>query len=129
MSVYRVTEIIGTSPTSWEAAAKEALAAAAGGVATALTVLGSAAGARVWVTSRSESKREEALKLGADAAFEAGARLPERVDAVMDTTGAATWSHSIKSLKPGGVLVTAGGAAGTSDGDARFAGVVSTAGR
>jgi hypothetical protein len=30
MSVYRVTEIIGTSPTSWEAAAKEALAAAAG---------------------------------------------------------------------------------------------------
>ena len=30
MSVYRVTEIIGTSPTSWEEAAKEALGAAAG---------------------------------------------------------------------------------------------------
>lgn len=30
MSVYRVTKIIGTSPTSWEAAAKEALTAAAG---------------------------------------------------------------------------------------------------
>jgi flavin-binding protein dodecin len=30
MSVYRVTEIIGTSRTSWEEAAKEALAAAAG---------------------------------------------------------------------------------------------------
>jgi dodecin len=30
MSVYRVTEIIGTSKTSWEDAAKEALAAAAG---------------------------------------------------------------------------------------------------
>ena len=30
MSVYRVTEIIGTSRTSWEDAAKEALAAAAG---------------------------------------------------------------------------------------------------
>ena len=30
MSVYRVTEIIGTSKTSWEEAAKEALAAAAG---------------------------------------------------------------------------------------------------
>jgi|GEM_PF-183412 len=30
MSVYRVTEIIGTSPNSWEEAAKEALAAAAG---------------------------------------------------------------------------------------------------
>ena len=30
MSVYRVTEIIGTSPTSWEDAAKQALAAASG---------------------------------------------------------------------------------------------------
>ncbi|HEY5070750.1 MAG TPA: dodecin family protein [Caulobacteraceae bacterium] len=30
MSVYRVTEIIGTSSTSWEDAAKEALTAAAG---------------------------------------------------------------------------------------------------
>jgi flavin-binding protein dodecin len=30
MSVYRVTEIIGASPTSWEDAAKEALNAAAG---------------------------------------------------------------------------------------------------
>ncbi|HWD64682.1 MAG TPA: zinc-binding dehydrogenase [Solirubrobacteraceae bacterium] len=85
---------------------------ATGGVATALTVLASATGIRVWVTSRSADKREEALKLGADAVFEAGARLPERVDAVMDTTGAATWSHSIKSLKPGGVLVTSGATTG-----------------
>jgi NADPH:quinone reductase-like Zn-dependent oxidoreductase len=85
---------------------------ATGGVATALTVLASAAGIRVWVTSRSADKREEALRLGADAAFEAGARLPERVDAVMETTGAATWSHSIKSLKPGGVLVTSGATTG-----------------
>ena len=30
MSVYRVTEIIGTSKTSWEEAAREALSAAAG---------------------------------------------------------------------------------------------------
>ncbi len=30
MSVYRVTEIIGTSKTSWDDAAKEALTAAAG---------------------------------------------------------------------------------------------------
>ena len=85
---------------------------ASGGVATALTVLGSAAGVRVWVTSRSAEKRKEALELGADAAFEAGARLPERVDAVMETTGAATWSHSIKSLKPGGVLVISGATTG-----------------
>src|SRR5947209_12407482 len=37
---------------------------AAGGVATALSVLGSAAGARVRGTSRSQRKREQALELG-----------------------------------------------------------------
>src|SRR5947199_6785250 len=53
---------------------------AGGGVATAAIVLGSAAGARVWVTARSEEKRDQALGLGADGAFESGARLPERAD-------------------------------------------------
>jgi NADPH:quinone reductase-like Zn-dependent oxidoreductase len=85
---------------------------AAGGVATAVTVLGSAAGVRVWVTSRSEQKREEALRLGADQAFESGARLPERVDAVMETVGQATWSHSMRALKPGGKLVVSGATSG-----------------
>ena len=47
------------------------------------------------------SKRARALELGADAAFESGARLPERVDAVMETVGAATWDHSLKCLQPG----------------------------
>ena len=85
---------------------------ATGGVATALTVLASAAGIRVWVTGRSESGREQALKLGADLAFESGARLPERVDAVMETTGQATWGHSIRSLKPGGTLIVCGATTG-----------------
>jgi NADPH:quinone reductase-like Zn-dependent oxidoreductase len=85
---------------------------AAGGVATALTVLGSAAGIRVWVTSRSEEKRSQALELGADQAFESGARLPERVDAVMETVGKATWGHSMRSLKPGGKLVISGATSG-----------------
>jgi NADPH:quinone reductase-like Zn-dependent oxidoreductase len=85
---------------------------AAGGVATALTVLGSAAGVRVWVTSRSKSKRAEALALGADQAFESGERLPERVDAVMETVGQATWAHSIRSLKPGGTVVVSGATSG-----------------
>ena len=87
---------------------------AAGGVATALTVLGSAAGIRVWVTGRSEEKRAQALELGADEAFEPGARLPERVDAVMDTTGQATWAHSVRSLKPGGKIVISGATTGDS---------------
>jgi D-arabinose 1-dehydrogenase-like Zn-dependent alcohol dehydrogenase len=66
----------------------------------------------VWVTSRSEAKRAEALSLGADQAFESGARLPERVDAVMETVGKATWGHSVRSLKPGGRLVVSGATSG-----------------
>ncbi|SFP75773.1 NADPH:quinone reductase [Geodermatophilus dictyosporus] len=85
---------------------------ASGGVATALVVLGKAAGFRVWVTGRSEEKRQAALDLGAEQAFESGARLPERVDGVMETVGKATWSHSVKSLKPGGVIVTSGATTG-----------------
>jgi NADPH:quinone reductase-like Zn-dependent oxidoreductase len=85
---------------------------AGGGVATALIVLARAAGLRVWATSRSEAKRERALSLGADAAFEPGARLPERVDAVLETVGAATWDHSLKALKPGGTLVISGATSG-----------------
>jgi NADPH:quinone reductase-like Zn-dependent oxidoreductase len=83
-----------------------------GGVATALIVLGHAAGIRVWVTGRSEEKRARALELGADQAFESGARLPERVDAVMETTGGATWGHSMRALKPGGTVVISGATTG-----------------
>lgn len=83
-----------------------------GGVATAVIVLGKAAGIRVWATSRSAEKREQALALGADQAFESGERLPERVDAVMETVGQATWQHSIRSLKPGGKLVVSGATSG-----------------
>jgi NADPH:quinone reductase-like Zn-dependent oxidoreductase len=83
-----------------------------GGVATALIVLGSAAGVRVWVTGRSADKRAQALELGAEQAFESGARLPERVDAVMETIGQATWAHSVRSLKPGGAIVVSGATTG-----------------
>jgi NADPH:quinone reductase-like Zn-dependent oxidoreductase len=85
---------------------------ASGGVATALIALGSAAGYRMWVTGRTEVKRQAALALGADAAFEPGARLPKRVDAVMETVGEATWSHSLKSLAPGGTVVVCGATSG-----------------
>jgi NADPH:quinone reductase-like Zn-dependent oxidoreductase len=85
---------------------------AGGGVATALILVGRAAGYRVWATSRSETKRDRALKLGADQAFENGARLPERVDVVMETVGQATWAHSVRSLKPGGRIVIAGATSG-----------------
>jgi NADPH:quinone reductase-like Zn-dependent oxidoreductase len=85
---------------------------ASGGVSTALIALGSAAGYQMWVTGRSEAKRQAALALGADAVFEPGARLPKRVDAVMDSVGEATWSHSLKSLRPGGTVVVCGATSG-----------------
>jgi len=85
---------------------------AGGGVATALIMLAHAAGIRVWATSRDADKRERALALGADAAFEPGTRLPERVDVVMETVGAATWEHSLKALKPGGRIVVCGATSG-----------------
>lgn len=85
---------------------------AGGGVATALISLASHAGIRVWATSRSEEKRARATSLGAHSVFESGARLPERVDAVFETVGEATWAHSLKSLKPGGRIVVSGSTSG-----------------
>jgi D-arabinose 1-dehydrogenase-like Zn-dependent alcohol dehydrogenase len=67
---------------------------------------------RVWATSRDEAKRAKAVEIGAHDAFESGARMPERVDAVMDTVGQATWAHSLKALKPGGTLVISGATSG-----------------
>jgi len=85
---------------------------AGGGVATALVQLGSVAGYRMWVTSRDEAKGARAVELGADRAFESGARLPDKVDAVMETVGAATWTHSINCLRPGGTVVICGATSG-----------------
>ena len=85
---------------------------AGGGVATALILLGRAAGYRMWATSRSEAKRERALELGADQVFPAGDRLPERVDAVMETVGQDTWAHSLRALRPGGRIVICGATSG-----------------
>jgi NADPH:quinone reductase-like Zn-dependent oxidoreductase len=85
---------------------------ASGGLSTALIMLGKAAGFRVHVTGRSEHSRRYALRIGADAVYEPGARLPERVDAVMDSVGRATWPHSLKCLRHGGTLVVPGGTSG-----------------
>ena len=85
---------------------------AGGGVATALIALARAGGLRVYATSRDGSKRQRALDLGAHEVFESNARLPRRVDAVMETVGKATWSHSVKALRPGGTIVISGTTSG-----------------
>ncbi|HEY7592592.1 MAG TPA: zinc-binding dehydrogenase [Actinophytocola sp.] len=85
---------------------------ASGGVSTALVALGKAAGMRVWVTGRSEAKRAIAEEQGADRTYESGERLPERVDAVFETVGEATWKHTMRSVKPGGTIVVSGSTSG-----------------
>ena len=93
---------------------------AGGGVATALITLARAAGLRVLATSRDEAKRTRALEIGAHEVFESGARLPVKVDAVMETVGRATWSHSIRALRPGGRIVISGTTSGPALDDAEL---------
>jgi NADPH:quinone reductase-like Zn-dependent oxidoreductase len=85
---------------------------AGGGVATALISLARAGGLKVLATSRDEAKRAKALELGAHEVLESGERLPAKVDAVMETVGRATWTHSIRSLRPGGKIVISGTTSG-----------------
>jgi NADPH:quinone reductase-like Zn-dependent oxidoreductase len=84
---------------------------AGGGVATAAVCLGLALGARVYATSRDPEKRKRVAGLGATA-LEPGARLPERVDVVIETVGLATLDHSLKCAAPGGRIVVSGATSG-----------------
>jgi NADPH:quinone reductase-like Zn-dependent oxidoreductase len=84
---------------------------AGGGVATAAVVLAGALGKRVYATSREAWKRERIAELGATA-VEPGARLPERVDVVIESVGAPTFDHSMKSSKPGARIVVCGATGG-----------------
>ena len=85
---------------------------AGGGVATAAIALARAAGLTVYATSRDEAKRAKAVELGAHEVFESGARLPQKMDAVLETVGKATWAHSMRALRPGGTLVVSGATSG-----------------
>src|ERR1700753_1398816 len=86
---------------------------AGGGVATAAIAMARAAGLYVIVTSRSESKRERAIQIGAHEALPVGERLSEPVDVVVDSVGAAPWKHSVRSVRPGGRIVTCGATTGS----------------
>jgi NADPH:quinone reductase-like Zn-dependent oxidoreductase len=89
---------------------------AGGGVSTAAVQLAHAAGIEVFVTSRSAERRECAVALGADAAYEPDARLAHKVDAVIESVGRATWSHSIRSVRPGGTVAVCGATTGDQPG-------------
>ena len=89
---------------------------AGGGVSTAAIALAAAAGIEVFATSRSAVKRERAAALGASHVTSPEARLPARVDAVLESVGAATWSQSVKAVKPGGVIAVCGATTGDQPG-------------
>ena len=84
---------------------------AGGGVATAAVVLARSFGKRVYATSRDPAKRERIAELGA-VAVEPGARLPERVDVVIETVGAATMDHSLKCCDRRARIVVSGATSG-----------------
>ncbi|MBN2230405.1 MAG: zinc-binding dehydrogenase [Candidatus Thorarchaeota archaeon] len=94
-----------------------------GGVALAGLQIAKTAGARVIVTSSSNSKLERAKELGADIVInhnempdyhkEIGRLTKNRgVDVVLDSVGQATWTRSLRSLRKGGRLVTCGATSG-----------------
>ncbi|CAO5186126.1 Crotonyl-CoA reductase [Frankia sp. AiPs1] len=84
-----------------------------GGVTTALISLGVAAGMRVWVSGRDPERRRRAVEdLGAHGAYAPGETLPEPVDAALDCVGTATIAHSLRSVRNGGRVVTAGAVTG-----------------
>src|SRR5215467_6497690 len=107
LTAYRMLRVRGRLPEGGSVLVQ----GAGGGVATAAVVLGVALGARTYATSRDPGKRERIAALGATA-LEPGARLPERVDVVVETVGAATIDHSLKCAKQGGRIVVAGATSG-----------------
>ena len=84
---------------------------AGGGVATAAIMLALAKGKRVYATTRDAAKRERVAALGATA-VEPGRRLPERVDVVIESVGAPTFDHSMKSANPEARIVVCGATGG-----------------
>ncbi|WP_309130494.1 zinc-binding dehydrogenase [Brevibacterium sp.] len=85
---------------------------ASGGVAGAAIRMAAAAGAHVCATGRTVEKREYALSMGAHEALEPGRHVPEKVDLVIETVGEATWSHSMRCVRDGGIIVVAGATTG-----------------
>ncbi|WP_374264737.1 zinc-binding dehydrogenase [Zoogloea sp.] len=93
-----------------------------GGVSLAALQLAKAAGARVIVTSRDDTKLDRARALGADHGINSrhqdvakavlAATDGRGVDVVIENVGEAVWSAAMKSLVRGGRLVTCGATSG-----------------
>jgi NADPH:quinone reductase-like Zn-dependent oxidoreductase len=97
---------------------------AGGGVALAALQIAKLLGARAIVTGSSDAKLAKARELGADVVFNHATQTPDEIaravrkltgsgaDVVIDTVGLRTWEASLRSLRPGGRLVTCGATSG-----------------
>jgi NADPH:quinone reductase-like Zn-dependent oxidoreductase len=92
---------------------------ASAGVAVAAIQIAKHLGARVFATSRSEAKRQKAIELGAEAAFDSAdfskavrAATGGGVDVVFEHVGPATLAESMRSVSTGGRVVTCGSTSG-----------------
>lgn len=95
-----------------------------GGVALAALAIAKHLGARAIATSSANWKLERARVMGADEVFNHTETAPDEIarevrkltgggaDVVVDTVGKSTWDASLKSLRPGGRLVTCGATSG-----------------
>lgn len=85
------------------------------GVSAAALAIAKFMGANVIATSRDESKREQALAMGAVQVVDTAAdKWGVQADVVVESVGPATWEKSLRSLRPGGRMVVCGGTSGTS---------------
>ena len=92
-----------------------------GGVSSAGLLIGRLMGAEVYVTSRSPAKIARAIELGAVAGFSSNGEFAKELkatsrrqaDVVFENVGPATWGQSMRSLRPGGRVVTCGSTSGT----------------
>ena len=83
------------------------------GVSTAALAIAKWMGATVIATSRDESKRQQALQMGASAVVDSASdRWNVEANVVVESVGPATWDKSMRSLAPGGRMVVCGGTSG-----------------
>ena len=95
---------------------------AGSGVGSAAIQIAKLWGCRVITTAGSESKLENARELGADYTIDHYKQkisdevktitAKQGVDVVFEHVGKATWGESMKSIKPGGTIVTCGATTG-----------------
>ena len=91
-----------------------------GGVSSAGLLLGQIMGADVYVTSRSQAKIDWAIDQGAKGGFDSSGEFSKELismvgrhaDVVFENVGPATWNQAMRSLTPGGRLVTCGSTSG-----------------